>query len=147
MTGMTVSKTKACCTADFGPTLFVVQDMRIKAPVNSCRNGVPVNLLTASGSQVPAKLTIHTNDLGEDTAHVVAVQKLTNEEVQAAKRLTLLVDNKGAIVSASSPPATLFGFKADHLVGRNLSELLDVLHELKGNEARLTQVLEAMYMR
>jgi hypothetical protein len=57
------------------------------------------------------------------------------------------VDAKGTILTASSPPATLFGFKAASVVGKNIAQLIDIFGELKATPAKLTQCLEGLFMR
>jgi hypothetical protein len=57
------------------------------------------------------------------------------------------VDAKGTILTASSPPATLFGFKAASVVGKNIAQLIDIFAELKTTPAKLTQCLEGLFMR
>jgi len=57
------------------------------------------------------------------------------------------VDAKGTILTASSPPATLFGFKAASIVGKNIAQLIDIFGELKATPAKLTQCLEGLFVR
>ena len=57
------------------------------------------------------------------------------------------MDAKGTILTASSPPATLFGFKAASIVGKNIAQLIDIFGELKATPAKLTQCLEGLFVR
>lgn len=115
--------------------------------MRSCRNGVPVVLVSSTKAHVSCKLTVHTRDLADEVQHVVQVQCITLAEALDERRLSLIIDATGVIQSASSVPLALFGLKPAGLVGRNLCEIVDILKPLKDDEEQLRNVLSAIYTR
>lgn len=123
------------------------QDAPVKAPIRSCRNGVPVTMLSAAKVPIPCKLTVHTAEVMEEVLHVVSIQRTSFKKALNDKRLSLQIGPNGVILEASNAPAALFGVKPATLVGRNLHELVDILQDLKEDDATLRRVLAAFYTR
>lgn len=46
------------------------------------------------------------------------------------RRVSMRVDAHGTIESVSDTPAHIFGFKPDKMIGRNMSEVLDIFEGL-----------------
>jgi hypothetical protein len=56
----------------------------------------------------------------------VQVKPVSFKEALIDRRVSLRIDAHGDILSVSDTPAQLFGFKPQLLVGRNLSNCLDI---------------------
>jgi hypothetical protein len=90
-----------------------LQEPAAKVPITSCRSGTPVVLTTASGSQVPFKLTVRTKEQDEHTSHVVFLHKLTWPEALSDRRLTIQARTRsGAALAASAPHHAVFYYPA-----------------------------------
>jgi len=79
------------------------QEPAAKVPITSCRSGTPVVLTTASGSQVPFKLTVRTKEQDEHTSHVVFLHKLTWPEALSDRRLTIQARTRSGAARAAFP--------------------------------------------
>lgn len=55
---------------------------------------------------------------------------MTFPEALNERRLVLSLDNQGNVLDTASSSSSLFGFKPSLLVGRNLSECVDLLSGL-----------------
>jgi hypothetical protein len=78
------------------------QEPAAKVPITSCRSGTPVVLTTASGSQVPFRLTVRTKEQDEETSHVVFLHKLTWPEALSDRRLTIQARTRSGAAHAAS---------------------------------------------
>ncbi len=81
------------------------------------------------GTYVTVRMTIKKHEEGDLFAPTVTYraqfEKLLPEEKDNGRRLKLLVDKFGVIVSVSPCPKTLFMMEASELQGKSLSEVID----------------------
>ena len=109
-------RTRLSCLPPTSPS----QEPAAKVPITSCRSGTPVVLATASGSQVPFKLTVRTREQDEHTSHVVFLHKLTWPEALSDRRLTIQARTRfGAARAASALSHAALNYSAT--IGRHLT--------------------------
>ncbi|WIA17635.1 hypothetical protein OEZ85_014441 [Tetradesmus obliquus] len=107
-----------------------MKDMPGKIPAGSCRAGAPVVLISASRVPIPAKLDIAVREQGEDNIFIVKVTPCTFPAALDSRRLSLTIDSAGTILEVGDSPAAVFGFAPGLLLGRNVSECVDVFRGL-----------------
>jgi hypothetical protein len=115
-------------------------------PPYSCRSGLPVCFLakTNEGIQMlPFKLRVRKREELGSVHHVVTMDECKWEHAFDQRRLSLMVDPLGKIVSASNTPHALFGFSPRHLVGMSCAEIIDALRPSGGDRTAKDPALRA----
>ncbi|WIA37851.1 hypothetical protein OEZ86_014704 [Tetradesmus obliquus] len=107
-----------------------LKDMPGKIPAGSCRAGAPVVLISASRVPIPAKLDIAVREQGEDNIFIVKATPFTFPAALDSRRLSLTINSAGTILEVGDSPAAVFGFAPGLLLGRNVSECVDVFRGL-----------------
>ncbi|KAG2443224.1 hypothetical protein HYH02_009297 [Chlamydomonas schloesseri] len=119
-----------------------------QVPPTSCRAGKVVHLLNENNSAVPVKIKIRTvtADDGVSTQHVVSVEKAPTEEIYDEKRLEVITDFNGRVLSVARPEATVFDFAAGDLVGTSLCDTVDIFTEWRerNGESQLQLLILAL---
>ncbi|GIM04910.1 hypothetical protein Vretimale_9369 [Volvox reticuliferus] len=119
----------------------------------SCRSGAVVYLQAETGTQIPVRLQISTQEhttAGASTAastlYVVQVQKVPAEELFREKRLVLMADFSGRVLTVSPFDSTVFEFPALSLVGTNLAESVDIFADWrqKSGDSQMQLILLAL---
>ncbi|KAG2443454.1 hypothetical protein HXX76_001811 [Chlamydomonas incerta] len=117
-------------------------------PLTSCRAGKVVHLLNENNSQVPVKIKIRTvtADDGVSTQHVVSVEKAPVEEIYDEKRLEVITDFNGRVLSVARPEASVFDFVAGDLTGTSLCDTVDIFSDWRerNGESQLQLLILAL---
>ncbi|GLI70439.1 hypothetical protein VaNZ11_015349 [Volvox africanus] len=117
----------------------------------SCRSGRVVHLLNDAGLPVQVRIKVQPaagDDLGM-SLYVVQVEKVNMDEVYDEKRLVLIADFSGHVLSVSRSEAALFGFPAREMVGRSLCDSIDVFGDWRkrNGESQLHLLMLALIDR
>jgi len=103
-----------------------------RAKVASCRNGLSVTLSSVvDGLQIeqPYSLTVDTRKIDTnmmEKCHVMYLKKLKLSEAMRERSLTFQINSHGIITQVPGRSRDLFGFDPFLLLGRPISEILDI---------------------
>ncbi|GAX73365.1 hypothetical protein CEUSTIGMA_g818.t1 [Chlamydomonas eustigma] len=109
----------------------IMGDLSPLPPPYSCRSGLSVCLLNATEEgpkPVPYRLQIKTRkqDKSEESANIVALEKVTMEQAMDERRIKVITDQNGLITKVGNTSESLFGFDPRIMVGRPLSDFVNV---------------------
>lgn len=100
-----------------------------RPPPTSCRAGHVVHMVTSGNGQLPVRLSMSRQDVGDHVRHVVKVKHVTPEDALLQRRLVLTIAADGSVLStdagADATKNCVFGFPAALLVGRNVGEFIN----------------------
>ncbi|GLC67718.1 hypothetical protein PLESTF_000598200 [Pleodorina starrii] len=99
-----------------------------KPSPHSCRSGVTMVLGPTPKTQQAVRVAIKSTDESGEQQHVVKVSPSTLAEGLDERRLRITIDTSGTVTDVGQSPTALFGFKPTALLGRSLSDCVDVLH-------------------
>ncbi|GFR48517.1 hypothetical protein Agub_g10412 [Astrephomene gubernaculifera] len=112
-----------------------------KVPLQSCRNAATVVLLDSKKQSHPVKPHLSIREENDVITHVVNVEFSTWERGLDERRLALVIDEDGMVLSVSETPMGVFGIKPASMVGHSIAEYVDVLSPLR---SQLSDIIKKM---
>ncbi len=91
---------------------------------------MPLNAHTPNGeTAVPFRMSMKRKEVhgGREPVTVVRLEEVTPEQMMAERRVKLVTDQHGVVLSVSAADKALFGFAVESLVGMNIAYVVDVL--------------------
>lgn len=98
----------------------------VKVPPASCRAGRVVQMLTATGVQVPVRLQIRSNEEGEGACHIIKVAPVPADAELHDRCVRLRVSAQGIVESVEGNMHALFGVADGDVRGACVSQFINV---------------------
>ncbi|GAX78754.1 hypothetical protein CEUSTIGMA_g6191.t1 [Chlamydomonas eustigma] len=118
------------------PTVF--GDLPKATKPYSCLSGVSVMLMASTDDGLmpkPYKLKVKTSrreKRGGEAANIVYLEKISMDQAKDERCLSVQMDQDGTVCSVGGSPESLFGFLPQNMIGRSISDFLDVFQLPEG---------------